>query len=272
MSTTAAATQLLRQRWEDGKLHSASTDSVVTEEPLEIRLRGQSIALTMRTPGRDEELASGFLFSENILRQRTDLVEIAQCPDAPIESRGNIINVFISPECSFQISQLQRHFFTSSSCGVCGRAAIEQIHSNHPPLQEDAVKFPATSLNLLPDTLRRSQNTFKQTGGLHAAALFDTNGNLIVSREDVGRHNAVDKVLGHAFLNELSLCESILLVSGRVSFEIIQKALAGRIPLIAAISAPSSLAVQCAQENNQTLVAFLRGNSMNIYTGAQRII
>ena len=123
----------------------------------------------------------------------------------------------------------------------------------------------------MPDTLRLAQNTFKQTGGLHAAALFDTNGNLIVSREDVGRHNAVDKVLGHAFLNELPLCESILLVSGRVSFEIIQKALAGRIPLIAAISAPSSLAVQCAQENNQTLVAFLRGNSMNIYTGAQRI-
>ncbi len=271
MSTTAAATELLRKRWQGGKLHSASPDSVVTEEPLEIRLRGQSIALTMRTPGHDEELASGFLFSENILKQRSDLIEIAQCPDTPAESRGNIINVFISPECSFQISQLQRHFFTSSSCGVCGRAAIEQIHSNHPPLQEDDIKFSATYLNLLPDTLRRAQNTFKQTGGLHAAALFDTNGNLIVSREDVGRHNAVDKVLGHAFLNELSLCESILLVSGRVSFEIIQKALAGRIPLIAAISAPSSLAVQCAQDNNQTLVAFLRGDSMNIYTGAQRI-
>ena len=142
MSTTAAATQLLRQRWEDGKLHSASSDSVVTEEPLEIRLRGQSIALTMRTPGRDEELASGFLFSENILRQRTDLVEIAQCPDAPIESRGNIINVFISPECPFEISQLKRHFFTSSSCGVCGRAAIEQIHSHHPPSPGRCFKIP----------------------------------------------------------------------------------------------------------------------------------
>ena len=271
MNTTATATQLLRQRWEDGKLYSASPDSVVIEEPLEIRLRGQSIALTMRTPGHDEELASGFLFSENILKLRSNLIEIAQCPDAPTKNRGNIINVFISPECSFQISQLQRHFFTSSSCGVCGRAAIEQIHSNHPPLQEDTLKFPATSLNLLPDTLRRAQNTFEQTGGLHAAALFDSNGNLIVSREDVGRHNAVDKVLGYAYLNEVSLNRSILLVSGRVSFEIIQKSLAGRIPLIAAISAPSSLAVQCAQENNQTLVAFLRGNSMNIYTGAQRI-
>lgn len=271
MSTTATATQLFRQRWEDGKLHSASPDSVVIEEPLEIRLRGQSIALTMRTPGHDEELASGFLFSENILKQRSNLIEIAQCPDAPTKNRGNIINVFISSECSFQISQIERHFFTSSSCGVCGRAAIEQIHSNHPPLQEDTLKFPATSLNLLPDTLRRAQNTFEQTGGLHAAALFDSNGNLIVSREDVGRHNAVDKVLGHAYLNEVSLSRSILLVSGRVSFEIIQKSLAGRIPLIAAISAPSSLAVQCAQENNQTLVAFLRGNSMNIYTGAQRI-
>lgn len=272
MNQPAAVTKFHRHRWEDGTLHSASPDSVVTEEPLEIRLRGQSIAITMRTPGHDDELTAGFLFSENILKQRTDLIEVSHCPDAPIESRGNIINVFISPECHFQHSQLERHFFTSSSCGVCGRSAIEQIQFQHPPLQEDAIQFPATILNKLPDHLRRAQNTFEQTGGVHAAALFDKAGNLIVSREDVGRHNAVDKVLGHAFLNNLSLTNSILMVSGRVSFEINQKALAGRIPLIAAISAPSSLAVQCAIENNQTLVAFLRNNSMNIYAGAQRII
>ena len=271
MNQTAAVTQFNRHHWEDGKLHAASPDSVVTEEPLEIRLRGQSIAITMRTPGHDDELTAGFLFSENILRQRTDLVEVAYCHDTPAESRGNIINVFISPKCPFQPSQFERHFFTSSSCGVCGRAAIEQIQSHHPPLQEDVVKFPAAILNQLPDQLRRAQNTFEKTGGVHGAALFDATGNLMVSREDVGRHNAVDKVLGHAFLNELPTTNSVLLVSGRVSFEITQKALAGRIPLIAAISAPSSLAVQCADENNQTLVAFLRDNTMNIYTGAQRI-
>lgn len=271
MNQTAAVTQFDRLRWKDGKLHAASPDPVVTEEPLEIRLRGQSIAITMRTPGHDDELTAGFLFSENILRHRTDLVEVAHCYDTPAESRGNIINVFISPKCPFESSQLERHFFTSSSCGVCGRAAIEQIQSNHPPLQEDEKKFPASILNQLQDQLRRAQNTFEKTGGAHAAALFDTAGNLMVSREDVGRHNAVDKVLGHAFLNELPTTNSILLVSGRVSFEITQKALAGRIPLIAAISAPSSLAVQCADENNQTLVAFLRENSMNIYTGGQRI-
>ena len=271
MNQTAAVTQFNRHHWEDGKLHAASPDSVVTEEPLEIRLRGQSIAITMRTPGHDDELTAGFLFSENILKLRTDLVEVAYCHDTPAESRGNIINVFISPKCPFQPSQFERHFFTSSSCGVCGRAAIEQIQSHHPPLQEDVVKFPAAILNQLPDRLRRAQNTFEKTGGVHGAALFDAAGNLMVSREDVGRHNAVDKVLGHAFLNELPTTNSILLVSGRVSFEITQKALAGCIPLIAAISAPSSLAVQCADENNQTLVAFLRENSMNIYTGAQRI-
>ena len=271
MNQTASVTQFNRHHWEDGKLHAASPDSVVTEEPLEIRLRGQSIAITMRTPGHDDELTAGFLFSENILRQRTDLVEVAYCHDTPAESRGNIINVFVSPKCPFQPSQFERHFFTSSSCGVCGRAAIEQIQSHHPPLQEDVVKFPAAILNQLPDQLRRAQNTFEKTGGVHGAALFDATGNLMVSREDVGRHNAVDKVLGHAFLNELPTTNSVLLVSGRVSFEITQKALAGRIPLIAAISAPSSLAVQCADENNQTLVAFLRDNTMNIYTGAQRI-
>ena len=271
MNQTASVTQFNRHHWEDGKLHAASPDSVVTEEPLEIRLRGQSIAITMRTPGHDDELTAGFLFSENILRQRTDLVEVAYCHDTPAESRGNIINVFVSPKCPFQPSQFERHFFTSSSCGVCGRAAIEQIQSHHPPLQEDVVKFPAAILNQLPDRLRRAQKTFEKTGGVHGAALFDATGKLMVSREDVGRHNAVDKVLGHAFLNELPTTNSVLLVSGRVSFEITQKALAGRIPLIAAISAPSSLAVQCADENNQTLVAFLRDNTMNIYTGAQRI-
>ena len=271
MNQTAAVTQFDRHYWKDGTLHAALPDLVVTEEPLEIRLRGKSIAITMRTPGHDDELTAGFLFSENILKLRTDLVEVAYCHDTPAESRGNIINVFISPKCPFQPSQFERHFFTSSSCGVCGRAAIEQIQSHHPPLQEDVVKFPAAILNQLPDQLRRAQNTFEKTGGAHGAALFDATGKLMVSREDVGRHNAVDKVLGHAFLNELPTTNSVLLVSGRVSFEITQKALAGRIPLIAAISAPSSLAVQCADENNQTLVAFLRENSMNIYTGAQRI-
>lgn len=271
MNQTAAVTQFDRHYWKDGTLHAALPDLVVTEEPLEIRLRGQSIAITMRTPGHDDELTAGFLFSENILKLRSDLVEVAYCHDTPAESRGNIINVFISPKCTFQPSQFERHFFTSSSCGVCGRAAIEQIQSHHPPLQEDVVKFPGAILNQLPDRLRRAQNTFEKTGGAHGAALFDATGKLMVSREDVGRHNAVDKVLGHAFLNELPTTNSVLLVSGRVSFEITQKALAGRIPLIAAISAPSSLAVQCADENNQTLVAFLRDNTMNIYAGAQRI-
>ena len=223
----------------------------------------------MRTPGHDDELTAGFLFSENILKQRTDLIEISIAPMLRLNHAGTSL-MFSSARNAIS-NTVNSNGISSRHQAAHGRSAIEQIESQHPPLQEDDIKFPATILNKLPDHLRRAQNTFEQTGGVHAAALFNKSGNLIVSREDVGRHNAVDKVLGHAFLNNLAH-QQYPMVSGRVSFEINQKALAGRIPLIAAISAPSSLAVQCANENNQTLVAFLRNNSMNIYAGAQRII
>lgn len=271
MSTPGPVTEFQRQHWNEGAARASATDSITTEEPLEIRLRGQSIAVTMRTPGHDTELAAGFLFSENILKDRSEILEIAHCPDTPVTARGNIINVFTPAEFNFDTSQLSRHFFTSSSCGVCGRSALEEIQRSHSPLGNDSLQIKAETLIKLPPRLKQAQATFSKTGGLHAAGLFNPSGELIVSREDIGRHNAVDKVLGHAFLNEIKLNNMLLLVSGRVSFEIIQKALVGRIPFIAAISAPSSLAIQSAEENGQTLVAFLREHSLNLYTGPHRL-
>jgi len=250
-------------------------DWLAREEPLEIRVRGRSIAVTMRTPGHDEELACGFLLSEGLLRRRSDLLKIAPCAAADSTSAGNILNVFLSPKLPLDLDRLTRHVFASSSCGVCGKATIESVHLHFQPLPRAAKKplrISAELLCALPEKLRARQAAFAQTGGLHAAAIFDARGRLLVLREDAGRHNAVDKVLGWAFLHSrLPLARHILLVSGRASFEIMQKALAARLPIVAAVSAPSSLAVDFARESGQTLAAFLRGDTFNLYAHPQRI-
>ena len=258
------------QRRKEGGLQPTESAAVATEEPLEIRVRGRSIAITMRTPGHDEELAVGFLVTENIIHHRQDVSEIAHCREGEAAQLGNTMNVFLTPEVDVDFGQLTRHFFASSSCGLCGKASIDSVHQQFPPV-ESSVKVDASMVAALPDKLRKAQPTFDVTGGLHGVGIFSTEGKLIISREDVGRHNAVDKVIGHAFLNEIDLSLCVLLVSGRASFEIMQKALAARIPIVAAVSAPSSLAVEFAIKSGQTLAGFVRGQTMNIYAGGQRI-
>jgi FdhD protein len=244
-------------------------DTLAREEPLEIRVRGRSIAVTMRTPGHDRELAAGFLFTESLIHGPDDIVEMGPClqGDAP----ENTLNVFLSPAVEVDFERLTRHVFATSSCGICGKASIEAVHQHFPPVTSNVT----VSLNVLaglPPRMRAAQQTFEQTGGLHAAAIFDTGGNLVVLREDVGRHNAVDKVLGYGLLaKRLPFDAGVLLVSGRASFEIVQKALAARIPIVCAISAPSSLAVEFARESGQTLVGFLRGETLNIYSWPERV-
>ncbi len=284
-------------RWRRGETPRREQDALAREEPLEIRVRGQSVAVTMRTPGHDEELAAGFLLTEGLVTRREDIIEIAHCQQGEAAQLGNTLNVFLAPAVVVDFEQLTRHVFASSSCGLCGKATIESVHRQFAPLDlergrprpqplasegEPAAdvgvrapsdgRFSPEVLLQLPQKLAAQQATFDQTGGLHAAALFTATGELLVLREDVGRHNAVDKVLGWAFLNGLfPVAEHVLLVSGRASFEILQKALAARVPVVAAVSAPSSLAVEFAQQSGQTLVGFLRGAGMNIYAGEGRL-
>ena len=253
-----------------GKRSGPQRDLLAREEPLEIRVRGRSIAVTMRTPGHDRELAAGFLLSEGLLQQPQQLVEIAECQSS--DEPENTLNVFLAPGVEPNFEQLTRHVFASSSCGLCGKASIDAVHQHFPPLQSD-LRIGAQVLAALPDRLRAAQPAFGQTGGLHAAAIFDQQGNLVVAREDIGRHNAVDKVIGYGFLEGgHPFTEHVLLVSGRASFEIVQKALAARIPVVAAISAPSSLAVEFARESGQTLIGFLRQGAMNLYSFPERVI
>jgi FdhD protein len=255
-------------RWQDGKAAKPETDAVACEEPLEIRVDNQPITVTMRTPGHDNELAAGFLLSEGMI---TKPEHIAKIEPYPRNKDKNVFNVFLAPEVEIDFKRLTRHVFMSSSCGLCGKASIEAVHQHFPKITSK-ISVVAKMLQEIPSKIRAKQETFDKTGGLHAAAIFDTKGNLIVLREDIGRHNAVDKVLGHAFLNGLyPLTKHILLVSGRASFEIMQKALAARIPIIAAVSAPSSLAVEFANESRQTLIGFLRDHRMNIYSHPNRI-
>jgi FdhD protein len=244
-------------------------DMVAIEEPLEIRVRGRSVAVTMRTPGHDHELAAGFLFTERVIRERRQLKDIAVCR-ASLEPK-NTLNVFLAAGVAVNFAKLTRHVFAASSCGLCGKASIEAVTQHFPPVHS-AITVAANTLKALPARMRRAQRAFARTGGLHAAAIFDARGKLLVLREDVGRHNAVDKVLGYGFLaGKLPFAAHILLVSGRASFEIVQKALAAGIPIICAVSAPSSLAVEFARESGQTLVGFLRGASMNVYSHAERL-
>jgi FdhD protein len=255
------------------RCHSPATsqyqsDTLAREEPLEIRVRGRSVAVTMRTPGHDRELAAGFLLSEGLIHRAEDVVGIAPCllSDVP----ENTLDVFLAPRIEVDFARLTRHVFASSSCGLCGKASIEAVHQHFPPV-ESGLAIPMDRLSRLPSRMRAAQRTFSKTGGLHAAALFNARGKLVVLREDIGRHNAVDKVLGYGLLeHRLPFSTHVLLVSGRASFEIMQKALAARIPIVCAISAPSSLAVEFARESGQTLVGFLRGETMNVYTGPER--
>jgi FdhD protein len=255
-----------------GDRQPAESDILGVEEPLEIRVQGQSIAITMRTPGHDEELALGFLVSEGLIRSRDQVTHLAHCQTGEAALTGNVLNVFTADDVALDFEKLTRHVFASSSCGLCGKASIEEVHQHFPPIQQ-VPQVEYRILLRLPQLLRQHQSAFEKTGGLHAAALFDTQGNLLVCREDVGRHNAVDKVIGFA-LNEglWPLEKHILQVSGRASFEILQKALAARIPIVAAVSAPSSLAVDFAQESGQSLIGFLRGETMNLYSHPEAVI
>ncbi|HEX4645287.1 MAG TPA: formate dehydrogenase accessory sulfurtransferase FdhD, partial [Verrucomicrobiae bacterium] len=245
---------------------------LTVEEPLEIRVRGKSVAVTMRTPGHDHELAAGFLFTEGIINRRGDVTEIAYCQQGRLANDENTLNVFLAPSVEVDFDRLTRHVFASSSCGLCGKASIESVHQHFPPV-DSPLKMDTGKIIQLPGRLRAAQSAFAKTGGLHAAAVFDATGKLVVAREDVGRHNAVDKVIGFGFLqNALPFDSHVLLVSGRASFEIVQKALAARIPIICAVSAPSSLAVEFARESGQTLIGFLRGDAMNIYSHPERVV
>lgn len=260
---------------ENGKMRSHS-DQLATEEPLEIRLVSpqKTVAVTMRTPGADFELAAGFLYSEGAIRSREDIDRISYCIDSNVdgEQRYNIVNVKLTEGLSIDLQPLERHFFTTSACGVCGKASLEALRSRSYSVILKGLEVTAEAIYSLPEQLRNAQRVFSSTGGLHAAALFDARGQLLFVREDVGRHNALDKLIGSAVLSDqVPLNNHIVMVSGRSSFEILQKCLAAGVPIVCAVSAPSSLAVVLAKEFGITLVGFLRGERFNIYAGKERI-
>jgi len=274
----------------------ARPETLVVEEPLEIRVNGTPLTVTMRTPGSDVELAQGFLLTEGVIARRDDILSVQYCRGAPVpipesspasgryphrssppEEDGvnsyNVLDVTLAPDVPAPEVDPTRNFYTTSSCGVCGKASLEAVRliSKHCP-GDDPSTVGAEILSALPDKLRDGQKVFAATGGLHGAALFATDGTVLVVREDIGRHNAVDKVVGWALEQQrIPLSGTVLLVSGRASFELTQKAVMAGIPILAAVSAPSSLAVDLASQSGLTLVAFLRGDSMNIYTRPDRV-
>ena len=262
---------------EDGRARVKS-DYLATEEPMEIRLltggKRQTVAVTMRTPGADFELAAGFLYGEGIVSSREEIKRISYCVDADVdvEQRYNIVNVELRGDREYDLRSLERHFYTTSACGVCGKASLEQLELRGCPVVGPGPEVAAETIYSLPGKLRESQGLFEATGGLHAAALFGADGNLLALREDVGRHNATDKLVGWALLEgRLPLSENVVMVSGRSSFEILQKCLTAGVPIVCAVSAPSSLAVDVAREFGMTLVGFLRGGRFNVYAGFDRM-
>ena len=262
---------------EDGKLR-VRPDTLATEEPMEIRLitggGRQTVAVTMRTPGADFELAAGFLYGEGIVKSSDDIAKISYCVDSDLDAaqQYNIVNVELRGGREYDLRPLERHFYTSSACGVCGKASLEQLELRGCPVVPPGPEVSAETVYSLPEKLREAQGLFDATGGLHAAALFDAEGNLIALREDVGRHNATDKLVGWALLeNRLPLSGHLVMVSGRSSFEILQKCLTAGVPFVCAISAPSSLAVDVAREFGMTLVGFLRDRRFNLYAGHERV-
>ena len=260
-------------RWRSSQ-PSPTEDSLVVEEPLEIRVGGQSLIVVMRTPGHDFDLAAGFLYTEGLITSSDDIGTIAYCETEDIEEPNlqNIINVHLTNGQVLEEQEgWQRNFHANASCGLCGKMTIESVKQEIPPIASE-VQIDSNVFYTLNDRLRSAQSVFEATGGLHAAGLFDERGELQIIREDVGRHNAVDKLIGQALLVEqLPLDRHILMVSGRASFEIIQKALFARIPVIVAVSAASSLAVELAQEGKITLIGFMRGKGMTVYSYPDRI-
>ncbi len=260
---------------ENGKMRPRQ-DQLTTEEPLEIRLVSprRTVAVTMRTPGADFQLAAGFLYSEGVISCKQDIQRLSYCVDEDVdgEQRYNIVNVELRSGLVPDLQPLERHFYTTSACGVCGKASLEALRLRGCPVISPEPTLKPEIIYSLPDKLRSAQGIFTATGGLHAAAIFDAQGNMLNLHEDVGRHNALDKLIGSAMLaEELPLNNHIVMVSGRSSFEILQKSLAAGVPIVCSVSAPSSLAVSVAQEFGITLIGFLRGERFNIYTGRERI-
>jgi len=253
----------------------ARPETLVVEEPLETRVNGAPLTVTMRTPGSDVELAQGFLLTEGVVARRDDVLTVRYCKGAGPDQVNtyNVLDVTLASHVPPPDVDVTRNFYTTSSCGVCGKASLEAVRtiSKHGP-GDDPSTVAAETLSALPDRLRNEQKVFASTGGLHGAALFDVDGTTLAVREDIGRHNAVDKVIGWALENDrIPLSATVLLVSGRASFELTQKAVMAGIPVLAAVSAPSSLAVDLASQSGLTLVAFLRGDSMNVYTRPDRV-
>jgi FdhD protein len=255
-------------------------DLLAIEEPLEIRLdfgelharKEKSVAVTMRTPGNDLELAFGFLYTESIVTDYNQIVSIKHCEKVKEEERGNVVRVVLDADVIVDLKQLERYFYTSSSCGVCGKASIEAVRQGC-KINASTLTLKEAIIHEAPKILRQAQNVFEHTGGLHAAGLFDQKGNLLMLREDVGRHNALDKLIGAMIIDKnIAPNQCFVLLSGRTSFELVQKAMVANIPMIAAVGAPSSLAVELAKQSGITLMGFVRNNSFNIYSGEQRII
>lgn len=253
----------------DGQHTQHIEDEVVVEEPLEIRVNGDGISVTMRTPGDDFDLAAGFLWTEGIIRSADEIGTIAYCPDEEEPELKNVINVALVD--GNRKLESSRRSWANSSCGLCGKSTLEAIHQVCRPI-DSKIAIDYDLLYSFPSRLRQSQTNFDRTGGIHAAGLFDVRGNLLLLREDIGRHNAVDKLLGAVLRSgDISLGQTIMMVSGRLGFEIAQKALVAGVPVVASVSAPSSLAVELANDFGMTVIGFLRGLSMNIYTHPERI-
>jgi FdhD protein len=260
------------QEWNGGQIRRFQ-DYLAREEPLEIRIGAHSLTVTMRTPGNDLELAAGFLFSEGLIHLREEIEILEHLQTEKRSESGNIVHVKVSKNIQLNLGCTQRNFFAASSCGICGKASIDSVRRRGMRAATGQIRLNPELLCDMPDTLRREQVVFGRTGGLHAAGLFDAHGQLVVEREDIGRHNAVDKIVGWALLNgRIPLSEYVLLVSGRGGFEIIQKAIAAGIPVLASVSAPSGLAVRLARQMGLTLVGFLRGNRFVVYSGEDRLL
>lgn len=256
-----------------GSTHSSRPDALVVEEPLEIRVGGRPLAVVMRTPGHDFDLAVGFMTTEGVVSGRSDVIAVRYCTGAGPDRQYNTVDVILSPGVTPPAPSLERSFYTTSSCGICGKASLDAVRTAARwSVADDDAATEASLLAELPDRLRKGQRVFERTGGLHAAGLFTIDGRLLCLREDVGRHNAVDKVVGWALLQDrLPLRGCVLQVSGRASFELMQKALMAGIATLSAVSAPSSLAVDLAAESGATLVGFVRGGALNLYAGHHRV-
>lgn len=265
----------------DQGARTTKADLLVAEEPLEIRLIHQSLgeaeesklAVTMRTPGHDLELATGFLYTEGIISSYSDLANIRHCEDRDVEHPENIVKAYLNPNLSFDTESLQRNFYSTSSCGICGKASVEAIYNQDcSRMAQDEIRVTSDFINSLSAKLDEEQTLFRHTGGLHAAAIFDLEGNIEIVREDVGRHNAVDKVIGVKLIQkQVPMHQSILFVSGRAGFELVQKCISASIPVMVAVGAPSSLAVDTAKEFNLTLIGFARNGRFNVYSSPHRI-